>query len=133
MHPRCLRLGLIEVSTKSRPPPPGYRRIRGVYASASLKSLHQGAICYSMSSIRGVYASASLKYSDVVYEFCDEFGIRGVYASASLKSQNQFKRFQKNMIGIRGVYASASLKFRTESQQPGSLLGASEVFTPRPH
>ena len=60
MHPRCLRLGLIEASAKIVIMT--YRTcIRGVYASASLKLRGRRRWHAFVFCIRGVYASASLK------------------------------------------------------------------------
>ena len=85
-----------------------------------------------MQRIRGVYASASLKRSAAHPARTAERRIRGVYASASLKLFIR-RRGLLTTSCIRGVYASASLKLIGYAEYCSRVEWASEVFTPRPH
>ncbi len=134
LHPRRMRLGLIEAQCNralERDCPGG---IRGVCASASLKPRDRHPRPPAGTRIRGVCASASLKRDLLLDDRVGLARIRGVCASASLKrardggqdhgAPRHPRRMRLGLIEarwccgptsrgsacIRGVCASASLK-----------------------
>ncbi len=157
LHPRRMRLGLIEAQCNralERDCPGG---IRGVCASASLKPIQYCGQGPSERRIRGVCASASLKPRDRHPRPPAGTRIRGVCASASLKQAahprlceagpRHPRRMRLGLIeacagtrrhwdrcgGIRGVCASASLKRHLQAAAVAGRWLASEAYAPRPH
>ena len=131
LHPRCLRLGLIEATT----PRSGSclpRCIRGVYASASLKRSARKRGYRERRRIRGVYASASLKPErflravdrDEAHPRCLRLGL--IEALEYLQLLGQGDEHPRCL--------RLGLIEAPHSTRRCALCGhASEVFTPRPH
>ena len=132
-HPRRVRLGLIEGDYPGIVASSGSPRIRGVFASASLKhARHLHFVRHIEHGIRGVFASASLKVPlDVEIVRRMKLHPRRVRLGL-IEGLPCWRRLASAEGRIRGVFASASLKGGGDVRV-GAWWHASEACSPRPH